>query len=126
MKGLKRGTWPLRGRPTLLACAIAMRQERQAYEENTMTAYEEAARQVEVSGGVAVVAPAPQEPVRRPLIPVSIDSVDDDELEMTPDIYELGCIAPIVAGEDDVELEGTEPEEGEVQEQELDEEEEAA
>jgi hypothetical protein len=94
-----------------------------------MTVFEEAAQQVEVSRGVAVVAPAPQEPARHPLIPVSIDAVDDDELEVTPDIHELGYVAPIVAGEDDdVELEGTEPEEGDVQEQdqEPDEEEEAA
>jgi hypothetical protein len=69
-----------------------------------MTAYEEAARQVEVSGGVAVVAPAPQEPVRRPLMPVSIDAVDDNEPEVPADIHELGYVAPVVAGVDDGEL----------------------
>jgi hypothetical protein len=49
------------------------------------------------------------EPIVKPLMPVGIDSVDD-EPEVTPDIHELGYVAPIVAGVDDSELVGEDDE----------------
>jgi hypothetical protein len=82
MKSLRNETWPLKSRPSLLACMLAMRQERSAYETDTvMAAYEQAVAMLEAEQATGYVrpvpAPAPIENVR-PLLVTSIDNVEDD------------------------------------------------
>lgn len=82
MKGLRNATWPMKTRPSLLACVLAMRQERRAYETDTvMAAYEQAVALLEAEHTKEYVPPAPAPPVEnvRPLVIASIDNVEDDE-----------------------------------------------
>jgi|SRR5580698_5470219 hypothetical protein len=116
MKGLRNKTWPLKTRPSLLACVLAMRQERRAYDANTvMAAYEQAVAMLEAEQGIGVrpiPAPAPVENVR-PLLVTSIDNVEDDGDCDADDPVEVtyGISEPErVAGEET----GEEPDEAEV------------
>ena len=114
MKGLRNETWPLKSRPSLLACVLAMRQERRAYDTDTvMEGYEQAVAMLEAEQAKdvrPVTVPAPVENVR-PLLVTSIDNVEDGGDRDADDPVEVsyGVSEPErVAGEETTEDDGEE------------------
>jgi hypothetical protein len=109
MKSLRNGTWRLAARPSLFVCILAMRQERRAYDTDTvMAAYEQAVAMLEAEHVKDYVppAPAPVEKFRPLLVTASIDNVEDEGDRDADDPAEItyGVSGPKrVAGEETAE-----------------------